>query len=242
MLSQWSQTAINNQTADPNINWQEGQAPGTINDSARAMMAALAAWNADNNGTLAASLSGSTYSVTSNQGTGGTIPAGFTLAFRPAALNPSPVNLSVDGSTPHPIQAINALSIPANYLNINNIYRVTYLGFATAWALHDVPAFGADGLSFGTGYCVNMTTTVAPSGYVLQNGGTIGDATSGGTTRANADCENLFLTLWPFTQAVVSGGKGATGLADWGANKTIQLPTQTWTDTVLGTLYSMIKL
>lgn len=43
-LGQWSTTAANNATADPAINWQEGQAPSTVNDSARAMMAALATW------------------------------------------------------------------------------------------------------------------------------------------------------------------------------------------------------
>lgn len=41
-LYQWSTTAANNATADPSINWQEGQAPSTVNDSARAMMAAIA--------------------------------------------------------------------------------------------------------------------------------------------------------------------------------------------------------
>ncbi|MDN7993585.1 tail fiber domain-containing protein [Burkholderia orbicola] len=41
-LWNWSTTAANNATADPSINWQEGQAPSTVNDSARAMMAALA--------------------------------------------------------------------------------------------------------------------------------------------------------------------------------------------------------
>lgn len=43
-LWQWSTTAANNATADPSINWQEGQAPSTVNDSARAMMAAVATW------------------------------------------------------------------------------------------------------------------------------------------------------------------------------------------------------
>jgi len=43
-LWQWSTTAANNATADPNINWQEGQAPSTVNDSARAMMAAISVW------------------------------------------------------------------------------------------------------------------------------------------------------------------------------------------------------
>lgn len=43
-IGQWSTTAANNATAATNINWQEGQAPSTVNDSARQMMADTAAW------------------------------------------------------------------------------------------------------------------------------------------------------------------------------------------------------
>ena len=31
----WSRTAVSNATADGSINWAEGQAPSTVNDSAR---------------------------------------------------------------------------------------------------------------------------------------------------------------------------------------------------------------
>ena len=41
-LYKWSQTAASNATADPSINWQEGQAPSSVNDSGRAMMASVA--------------------------------------------------------------------------------------------------------------------------------------------------------------------------------------------------------
>ncbi len=63
------------------------------------------------------------------------------------------------------------------------------------------------------------------TGFVRQNGRTIGSATSGATERANADAQPLFEYLWttdPY--AVVSTGRGASANADWVANKTIQLP------------------
>lgn len=44
---QWSTTPASNATADPNINWAEGMSPSSVNDSARAMMAALAVRNKD---------------------------------------------------------------------------------------------------------------------------------------------------------------------------------------------------
>lgn len=40
-FTDWSTTAGDNDDADANINWAEGQAPSTVNGSARAMMAAL---------------------------------------------------------------------------------------------------------------------------------------------------------------------------------------------------------
>lgn len=43
-LWQWSTTAASNATAATNINWQEGQDPSTVNDSARQMMADVATW------------------------------------------------------------------------------------------------------------------------------------------------------------------------------------------------------
>ena len=45
-VKDWSTTAADNDDADAGINWLEGQSPATVNDSARAMMAALASWYA----------------------------------------------------------------------------------------------------------------------------------------------------------------------------------------------------
>jgi prophage DNA circulation protein len=49
----WSRTAANNATADGSINWAEGQAPSTVNDSARAMMAAASKYRDDVGGAIA---------------------------------------------------------------------------------------------------------------------------------------------------------------------------------------------
>jgi hypothetical protein len=66
--------------------------------------------------------------------------------------------------------------------------------------------------------------------WVVMVDGTIGNTSSGATTRANADCLNLFTVLWENvnnTYAPVSGGRGASASADWNANKTIKLLTTT---------------
>jgi microcystin-dependent protein len=88
----------------------------------------------------------------------------------------------------------------------------TIPALAPAWSTGDVkPTFKA----------------VADPGWVLMNDGTIGSGSSGGTTRANVDCEKLFILLWNNVSnawAPVSGGRGGSASSDWGLNKTIGLP------------------
>lgn len=80
-------------------------------------------------------------------------------------------------------------------------------------------------LLFKTGMLEHYYGTTAPAGWVRANGRTIGSATSGGTERANADCEDLFLLLWAQDSSLtVSGGRGGTASGDWAANKSIALP------------------
>lgn len=74
--------------------------------------------------------------------------------------------------------------------------------------------------------CFRMAT-IAPVGWIKANGGTIGNALSGATNRANADCQALFTLLWQEffdSEATVSGGRGVTAEADWAAGKTIVVP------------------
>jgi hypothetical protein len=69
--------------------------------------------------------------------------------------------------------------------------------------------------------------TTADSGWVMFDDGTIGSASSGATTRANADTEDLFTLLWTNTtdsNCAVSGGRSGSAAADFAANKTIALP------------------
>lgn len=78
-----------------------------------------------------------------------------------------------------------------------------------------------------TGMMIDYFGTTAPSGWVFATGGTIGNASSGATARANSDTQSLFVLLWNAISnayAAVSGGRGASAAADFAANKTIALP------------------
>src|SRR6266576_1010740 len=66
-LYKWSQTASADATADSTINWAEGQAPSSINDSARAMMAATAKYRDDIAGAIVTSGTSTAYAVSTFQ-------------------------------------------------------------------------------------------------------------------------------------------------------------------------------
>lgn len=77
-----------------------------------------------------------------------------------------------------------------------------------------------------TGTVIATILTAAPTGWLMFNGDTVGSATSG-AAQASVNNRNLFVALWTSfsnTDAPVSGGRGASAVADWTANKTITLP------------------
>lgn len=72
----------------------------------------------------------------------------------------------------------------------------------------------------------------APTGWIIENGGTIGSPTSGATTRANNDCLNLFTLLWgefsntelPIkTNTGANSTRGVNAATDWAAGKRMTL-------------------
>jgi hypothetical protein len=80
---------------------------------------------------------------------------------------------------------------------------------------------------FTTGDVKLTLKTTADSTWVLMDDGTIGSATSGATTRANADTADLYTLIWTNILdqwAPVTGGRGASAAADFAANKPLALP------------------
>ena len=87
---------------------------------------------------------------------------------------------------------------------------------------------GADPTTvFQTGDCLWLDVQGTRTGWVRDNGRTLGSASSGATERANTDTEALYTFLWnTFSNTIcpVSTGRGANAAADFAANKTITLP------------------
>lgn len=80
--------------------------------------------------------------------------------------------------------------------------------------------------SWSTGDVKLTLKVVADPSWIMANDGSIGDATSSATTRANADTSALYTLIWNNvidTWAPVSGGRGLTAAADFAAHKRITL-------------------
>jgi microcystin-dependent protein len=105
-LYKWSQTASADATADSTINWAEGQAPSSVNDSARAMMAATAKFRDDIAGAIVTTGTSTSYQVTSYQDFDSLAHLnGQMIAFTPHATNgANGVNLNVDGTGSKPLR------------------------------------------------------------------------------------------------------------------------------------------
>lgn len=137
----WDATAANNSNADASINWAEGQAPSTINDSARSEMAGMARYLLDTHGALTTTGAANTYSVTTNS----TISAlrdglGLSLVVNVSSTDASTLNVhSLGAKAIKKITDSGEADIGANELRANGHYIFHYDASANssagAWIL-----------------------------------------------------------------------------------------------------------
>lgn len=171
-LWQWSTNASLNGSIDPTINFQEGMAPSAVNDSARALMAAVAVarqdWQANNTTTGTATA----YAYTSSQGFPSLIALNNQmLAFIPGTTNGAAVTLSVDGLAAAPITDGAGTGIPAGSLIAGTPYMVTYYSSPNQFRLWNF--FGNTGTPLGgilwsTALTAPSSAFIAPSGQCIS--------------------------------------------------------------------------
>lgn len=126
-LYTWSQTAATNATADSSINWAEGQAPSTVNDSARAMMAATAKYRDDVNGSLTTGGTSTAYTLATNS-VYDTLAhlANQTLTFAMNVTSGAAPTLAVDSLAAKPIRLSTGVTLPTGVLVSGSVYSVSY--------------------------------------------------------------------------------------------------------------------
>ena len=190
----WSQTASTNSGVDSTINWAEGQAPGTVNDSARAMMAAIAKYRDDVGRAGSTAGSSSAYTLSTSQGLT-TLTDRFTVSFVAHTTNAASATIAVDGLAAKPLRTISGSAIEAGVLAQGSIYTATYGSTADEWLIHSIQV---DPSPFPVGVVMDYTGSSAPSGWLIANGQAVSRTTYAslfslvGTTYGNGDGSTTF--------------------------------------------------
>lgn len=167
----WSTTASNNATADASINWAEGMAPSAVNDSARAMMAVLAAWRSDISGANTTTGTSTAYALATLEGVNTTPSNGQMLSFIAHTTSGASPTLTVDGGTTYPLW-LNGVAAPTGTLVANTPYRVAFSASSSAWLLeagygnpYSIPL---GGVLWSTAPTAPNSAFVAPSGQCIS--------------------------------------------------------------------------
>ena len=136
-LYRWSRTAEINATADSTINWQENQAPSSVNDSGRAMMASIAKHRDDIAGAIVTGGTATAYTVTSYEAFD-TLSRlnGQIIAFTPHVTNGGTVMLNVDSLGAKPLRSAPAAELFAGTLIQGTPYLALYNHADAAFYLH----------------------------------------------------------------------------------------------------------
>ena len=173
----WSKTANNNANADGTINWAEGQAPSTVNDSARAMMAAAAKYRDD----IAGVTTGGTataYTVASNQAFDSLVSMdGKLIALVPHVTSGAgPVTLNVDGLGAKALRSAPGVELAAGTLISGTPYVARYVNSASEWILCSF--FGANPYNVPLGAGMPYFLPAAPnSSFAFPSGQAISRTT-----------------------------------------------------------------
>lgn len=122
-ISSYSTTAASNNSAAPD-GFPEGMAPSGLNDSSREVMAALAKWYSDTDGTLLSTGSADTYTLTTNN-VHAALADQSTIVFRVHAANTGASTLNVDSLGAKAIKQGGSALVSGNLL-LNRLVVVVY--------------------------------------------------------------------------------------------------------------------
>ncbi|MEN5279020.1 phage tail protein [Brucella sp. TWI432] len=228
----WSLLAASNANSDDNINWQEGQPPSTVNNSARSMMQRMRELVSDLGG------------ITATQGTANVLTFnakspfssyvdGIRLTIRAANTNTGSASLNVNSigsKTIFTITTSGVLPLVAGQIRMGGIYDLVYsssLGDGSGgWFLLNP----TDQQYVPTGAVICLAAPIIPNGYLYCNGQTVSRTThaalfsaigtrygagDGSTTFALPDYRGVFIRGWDDGRGV----DGGRAFASWQDNQ-----------------------
>lgn len=134
----FSKTAAANATADSTQNWQEGQAPSSINDSARSLLASIAKYRDDVSGSIVTTGISVAYVIATSQ-VFDTLAhmGGQEIAFTPHLTNGAGgVTVTIDTFANIPLRSSPGVELPAGVLIAGTPYVAIYNAADAALYLH----------------------------------------------------------------------------------------------------------
>ena len=215
-VSQWSTAAASNNQTPPN-GWPEGMARSAVNDTARETHAAVARLYQDQNGSLVSTGTASALILATNSVHAALADlSAITFRAHLSAFDGATLNVDTLGAKrlvlPGGADAGGAVFanaiVTVVYNSIDDVFMVVSEGGDTV------------------GTVKQTILNVAPTGWFLLNGDTLGSSSSG-ATHIGAAVAALFTAFWNSmldTHAPVSGGRGVSAAADFAANKTLTMP------------------
>ena len=134
-LWKYSQVAASNGVADPSSPFPEGQAPSSVNDSVRGMMAALAMYRDDISGAIVTGGTNVAYTVATFSGFDTLAHLDKQMvAFTPHTTNGAgPLFLNVDSTGSKPLRPSPGVEFPAGVIIIGTPYVAVYNNTDGAW-------------------------------------------------------------------------------------------------------------
>lgn len=149
--------------------------------------------------------------------------AGQRFTFKATNANTGASTLNINTLGVKTIKKNSSVNLAVNDIIADQIVEVEYDG--TNFQM--LSQLGTQDNEFTTGDVKLTYKTTADSGYVMADDGSIGNASSGASNRANADTEDLYTLFWDNmtdSECPVSSGRGANAAADFAANKTLTIP------------------
>src|SRR3990167_2863822 len=189
----WSMTAADNDDADGGVNWAENQAPSSVNNSGRGMMAAIKKFANDIGGHLVSTGSTNEYTITTNQGIGAHANGVF-VVFRADKTSTGAATTTIDGLAQKSIFRADGTATVSGDIVSGGIYELRYSSVG------------------GTGYLLSnvnpVANTVTAATTVTDNSIIRGDGTGRGIQTSVVSIDDTTGSLYPETTD--SGSLGTT--------------------------------
>jgi hypothetical protein len=178
-IQNWSTTAADNDDADATISWVENQVPSTVNNSARAMMAAVAAWRDAMGGAKTSGGAANAYTLT----TGLSLAAysnGLLLAMEANHTNSGASTIAIDGLSAKNLKTTTGAALGSGAITSGGIYLLVYESGADF-----VQVLNPGGDSSIAATLTAISLLAVTDGNVIVGNGATWVAESGATARAS---------------------------------------------------------